>query len=105
MLDPLDVSSLLPVPALHVQRSEPLYSVDAWLFNISLHGLSNVYLDRVSVTRNSNLSTVNILTQTRLDMAAFQAVWSISMSRTVPRSCYGVSYAIKNQLVTSKAPY
>ena len=33
------------------------------------------------------------------------AVWSISMSRTFPRSCYGVSYAIKNQLVTSKAPY
>ena len=32
-------------------------------------------------------------------------VWSISMSRTFPRSCYGVSYAIKNQLVASKAPY
>ena len=33
------------------------------------------------------------------------AVWSISISRTVPRSYYGVSYAIKNQLVASKAPY
>ena len=32
-------------------------------------------------------------------------VWSISMLRTFPRSCYGVSYAIKNQLVASKAPY
>ena len=36
---------------------------------------------------------------------AFQAVWSISMSRTFPRSCYSVSYAIKNQLLASKAPY
>ena len=35
----------------------------------------------------------------------FQAVWSISMSRTFPRSCYGVSYAIKNQLLASKVPY
>ena len=35
----------------------------------------------------------------------FQAVWSISMSRTFPRSCCSVSYAIKNQLVASKAPY
>ena len=26
------------------------------------------------------------------------------MSRTVPRSCYGVSYAIKNQLGASKKP-
>ena len=77
-MDPLDVSSLLPVPALHVQRSEPLYSVDAWLFNISLHGLSDVYLDRVSVTRNSNLSTVNILTQTRLDTAAFQGMYNLT---------------------------
>ena len=34
-----------------------------------------------------------------------ESVWSISMSRTVPRSCYGVSYAIKNQLLASKAPY
>ena len=36
---------------------------------------------------------------------ALQAVWSFSMSRTFPRSCYGVSYAIKNQLLPSKAPY
>ena len=35
----------------------------------------------------------------------FGAVWSISMSRTFPRSCYSVSYAIKNQLLASKAPY
>ena len=28
-----------------------------------------------------------------------QWMWSISMSRTFPRSCYSVSYAIKNQLV------
>ena len=35
----------------------------------------------------------------------FSPVWSISMSRTFPRSCYSVSYAIKNQLVASKAPY
>ena len=34
-----------------------------------------------------------------------QAVWSISMSRSFPRSCYGVSFAIKNQLVASEAPY
>ena len=33
-----------------------------------------------------------------------QAVWSISMSRTFPRSCYGVSYDIKNQIVAFKAP-
>ena len=31
-------------------------------------------------------------------------VWSISMSRTFPRSCYGVSYAIKNQRGVSKKP-
>ena len=35
----------------------------------------------------------------------FITVWSISMSRTFPRSCYGVSYAIKNQLLASKASY
>ena len=29
----------------------------------------------------------------------FLAVWSISMSRTFPRSYYSVSYAIKNQLI------
>ena len=34
-----------------------------------------------------------------------EPVWSILMSRIFPRSCYGVSYAIKNQLVASKAPY
>ena len=28
--------------------------------------------------------------------ACLGAVWSISMSRTFPRNCYGVSYAIKN---------
>ena len=40
-----------------------------------------------------------------LSQVIFPAVWSISMSSTFPRSCYGVSYAIKNQLVASKAPY
>ena len=34
-----------------------------------------------------------------------QSVWSTSISRTFPRSYYSVSYAIKNQLVASKAPY
>ena len=51
LLDPLDVSSLLPVPALHIQKFDPLYSVDGWLKNIELHGLSSVYLDTVSVNR------------------------------------------------------
>ena len=72
------MSRLLPVPALHVEKFDPLYSVDGWLFNISLHGLSKVYLDSVAVTRNSNLSTINILTQTRLDVAAFQGVYNLT---------------------------
>ena len=44
-------------------------------------------------------------TEVRRPSCDFEAVWSISMSRTFPRSCCGVSYAIKNQLVASKAPY
>ena len=36
----------------------------------------------------------------------FIADWSTSMSRLVPRNCWRqLSYAIKNQLVASKAPY
>ena len=34
-----------------------------------------------------------------------QSVWSTLISRTFPRSYYSVSYAIKNQLVASKALY
>ena len=30
--------------------------------------------------------------------SVFRSVWSISMSRTFPRSCYGVSYAIKHRM-------
>ena len=39
------------MPALHIQKFDPLYSVDGWLKNIELHGLSSVYLDTVSVNR------------------------------------------------------
>jgi len=78
VLDPLDVSSLLPVPAFHVEKFDPLYSVDGWLFNISLHGLSSVYLDSVSVTRSPDLSTINILSQTRLEVATFQGLYNLT---------------------------
>ena len=36
---------------MHIQKFDPLYSVDGWLKNIELHGLSSVYLDTVSVNR------------------------------------------------------
>ena len=59
--------------------------MDGWLFNISLHGLSNIALDSVAVTRNKNLSTINILAQTKLDVATFQADWNTLIGRLLSR--------------------
>ena len=70
VLDPLDLSSL--VSPLHLQRTEDFYYIDGWLKDISLHGLSNIHLDTVSVTRNNNLSAINIRTVTGLDMVTFK---------------------------------
>ena len=70
VLDPLDLSSL--VSPLHLQRTEDFYYIDGWLKDISLHGLSDIQLDTVSVTRNNNLSAINIRTVTGLDMVTFK---------------------------------
>ena len=73
VLDPLELSNVSPWgEVLHLERSEDLYSVDGWLKNISLHGLSNIYLDTVTVTRNFNLSTINIRVRTGLEVVTFQ---------------------------------
>ena len=43
-IDPLNISLILPGGSFHVDRAGGYYKVDLWMMNISLHGLSQIYL-------------------------------------------------------------
>ena len=73
MIDPLDISGLSPWgEALHLQKSEDFYDIDGWLKNVTLSGLSDIRLDTVTVTRNADLTVLNVITKTELDLAQFE---------------------------------
>ena len=46
-IDPLDISSLLPAGLVHVDEEGSYYAADLWMWNITLTGLTQAYLNEV----------------------------------------------------------
>merc|ERR1711909_257558 len=59
-IDPLNISLILPGGSFHVDRAGGYYKVDLWMMNISLHGLSQIYLHQVQILRSANLTVMEI---------------------------------------------
>jgi len=60
-IDPLDVSSQLPkFNPMHIKRKGTGYSLDAKMGDIKMYGLGQIHLMESTVTRNENLTDMNV---------------------------------------------
>ena len=46
-VDPLNISAFIPNGLLHVDKTGSYYAADLWMWNITLHGLTQAYLQEV----------------------------------------------------------
>jgi len=78
-IDPLHLTEVLPGSgALHVDRETSYFAADLWLWGVSIYGLSEAYLNDVIITRNKDLTEMNIAIEFRLDQLQANGTYNVT---------------------------
>jgi len=78
-IDPLHLTEVLPGSgALHVDRETSYFAADLWLWGVSIYGLSEAYLNDVIITRNKDLTEMNIAIEFRLDQLQANGMYNVT---------------------------
>jgi len=77
-VDPLDISNLLPGGSLHVDEEGSYYAADLWMWNITMTGLTQAYLNEIRITRNEDLSKLNVEAEFRLDSLSAVGLYNVT---------------------------
>ena len=76
VIDPLDIDALLKEP-ISLKQSGSVYKADVNMSDIKLYGLSDIYLDQSSVTRDENLTDLFVDVRFAFDALIINGTYSM----------------------------
>lgn len=78
-IDPLPLSEVLPGGgALHVDRETSFFAADLWMWGVTVRGLSQGYLSDIVITRNQDLTQMNIAVEFTIDEVTADGQYNVT---------------------------